>query len=78
MRVLILAWGFGGRKVYLGGYSEEEHAARTYDRAAIKFWGRTAVLNFQLEDYAPEIDMIEVTPLAGLLCLTLAFPIIPT
>jgi hypothetical protein len=34
-----------GRQVYLGGYSDEEAAARTYDRAAIAFLGKKACTN---------------------------------
>eukprot|EP00976_Prorocentrum_cordatum_P028559 580343-Prorocentrum_minimum.AAC.1 len=43
-------WGGCYTKVYLGGYSIEEHAARTYDRAAIKFWGVTTTLNFPVRE----------------------------
>ena len=41
-----------GKQVYLGGYASEEEAARAYDKAAIKFWGEAAHLNFAREDYA--------------------------
>ncbi|XP_039059179.1 AP2-like ethylene-responsive transcription factor PLT1 isoform X2 [Hibiscus syriacus] len=34
------------RTVYIGGYDDEESAARAYDLAALKLWGKSANLNF--------------------------------
>jgi len=31
---------------YSGGYDKEEKAARSYDLAALKYWGPTATTNF--------------------------------
>eukprot|EP01025_Chloroclados_australasicus_P039011 TRINITY_DN4026_c1_g1_i1.p1 TRINITY_DN4026_c1_g1~~TRINITY_DN4026_c1_g1_i1.p1 ORF type:complete len:702 (-),score=102.81 TRINITY_DN4026_c1_g1_i1:323-2428(-) len=47
-----------GRQVYLGGYSTEEEAARSYDKAAIKYWGQEAILNFPLDDYRDELEVL--------------------
>ncbi|GER46294.1 AP2-like ethylene-responsive transcription factor [Striga asiatica] len=42
--------------VYLGAYDNEEDAARTYDLAALKYWGPATILNFPAESYAREIE----------------------
>lgn len=31
---------------YLGAYDDEGAAARSYDLAALKYWGRDTILNF--------------------------------
>lgn len=51
-----------GRQVYLGGYDKEEKAARSYDLAALKYWGPTATTNFPISNYTTELeDMKHVT-----------------
>lgn len=48
-----------GRQVYLGAYDTEEAAARTYDLAALKYWGKDATLNFQIETYSKDLEEME-------------------
>ncbi|XP_042028802.1 AP2-like ethylene-responsive transcription factor AIL6 [Salvia splendens] len=45
-----------GRQVYLGGYDKEDKAARSYDLAALKYWGPTATTNFPMSNYAKEVE----------------------
>ncbi len=45
-----------GKQLYMGGYEDEEQAARTWDMAAIK-WGLHP-LNFPREDYAEHEELI--------------------
>ncbi|XP_076905433.1 AP2-like ethylene-responsive transcription factor AIL6 [Bidens hawaiensis] len=45
-----------GRQVYLGGYDKEDKAARSYDLAALKYWGPTATTNFPVANYAQELE----------------------
>ncbi|XP_039028739.1 ethylene-responsive transcription factor WRI1-like [Hibiscus syriacus] len=45
-----------GKQVYLGAYDSEEDAARTYDLAALKYWGTETTLNFPMDRYEKEIE----------------------
>ena len=44
-----------GKKIFLGYFDNEIDAARAYDRAALKYHGEFARLNFPREDYVNEV-----------------------
>ncbi|KAL8132186.1 hypothetical protein AgCh_007905 [Apium graveolens] len=44
--------------VYEGGFDTAHSVARAYDRAAIKFWGVDADINFNLSDYDDDMKQI--------------------
>ncbi|KAJ6802868.1 AP2-like ethylene-responsive transcription factor TOE3 [Iris pallida] len=47
-----------GKQVYLGGFDTAHAAARAYDRAAIKFRGVEADINFNLSDYDDDLKQM--------------------
>ncbi|KAK7337024.1 hypothetical protein VNO77_17582 [Canavalia gladiata] len=47
-----------GKQVYLGGFDTAHAAARAYDRAAIKFRGVDADINFSVSDYDEDIKQM--------------------
>ncbi|XP_026411846.1 floral homeotic protein APETALA 2-like isoform X1 [Papaver somniferum] len=47
-----------GKQVYLGGFDTAHAAARAYDRAAIKFRGVEADINFNLSDYDEDMKQM--------------------
>ncbi|KAL6983042.1 hypothetical protein U1Q18_016434 [Sarracenia purpurea var. burkii] len=44
------------RKGRQGGYDMEEKAARSYDLAALKYWGPSTHINFPLENYQEQLE----------------------
>ncbi|VVB16674.1 unnamed protein product [Arabis nemorensis] len=47
-----------GKQVYLGGFDTAHAAARAYDRAAVKFRGLEADINFIISDYEEDIKQM--------------------
>ncbi|KAH8505579.1 hypothetical protein H0E87_012707 [Populus deltoides] len=47
-----------GKQVYLGGFDTAHAAARVYDRAAIKFRGVDADINFNVTDYDEDVKQM--------------------
>ncbi|CAK9135565.1 unnamed protein product [Ilex paraguariensis] len=49
------------RKGRQGGYDKEEKAARSYDLAALKYWGPTATTNFPVSSYTKELEDMKLS-----------------
>lgn len=50
-----------GKQIYLGSFNSELAAARTFDMAAICYWGDDAFTNFPKSDYAADINLLKST-----------------
>lgn len=50
-----------GKQIYLGSFNNELAAARTFDMAAICYWGDDTFTNFPVSDYSADIDLLKST-----------------
>jgi len=50
-----------GKQIYLGSFNNELAAARTFDMAAICYWGDDTFTNFPVTDYSADIDLLRST-----------------
>lgn len=44
-----------GKVIYIGAYSDKVEAAKAYDRAALKYFGEYAYINFPKETYEKQV-----------------------
>lgn len=50
-----------GKQIYLGSFNNELAAARTFDMAAICYWGDDTFTNFPVSDYSADMDLLKST-----------------
>lgn len=50
-----------GKQIYLGSFNNELAAARTFDMAAICYWGDDTFTNFPVSEYSADIDLLKST-----------------
>lgn len=62
-----------GKKIYIGRFKNEIDAARAHDRAALKYHGQFARLNFPREDYVDDFPLEHEKKRSNFYCEALTF-----